>query len=60
MFNKDQEELQKQKKKLKSTITEMKKTLKGINISITEAEEYINDLKYRMVKITTATKNETV
>ena len=30
----------------------MKKTLKGINISITEAEEYINDLKYRMVKIT--------
>ena len=30
----------------------MKKTLEGINISITEAEEYISDLKDRMVKIT--------
>ena len=40
MFNRDLEEL-----KSKQTITEIKNTLEGINSRITEAEEWISDLK---------------
>ena len=40
-----------------NTITEMKNTLEGINSRITEAEEWINDLKDRMVEITAAEQN---
>ena len=41
---------------LKNKQTEMN-TLEGINIRITEAEEWINDLEGRMVEITTAEQN---
>ena len=59
MFNKDLGELfKKKKKRLKSTTTEMKTTLEGINIRITEAEECISDLKDRMVKFTEFKKKE--
>ena len=35
----------------------MNNTLEGINSGITEAEEWINDLKDRMVEITAAEQN---
>ena len=35
----------------------MNNTLEGINSRITEAEEWINDLKDRMVEITAAEQN---
>ena len=35
----------------------MNNTLKGINSRVTEAEERINDLEYRMVKITVTEQN---
>ena len=50
MFTKDLQEL-------KSKHTEMNDTLEGINSRITEAEEQINDLEYRMVEITAAEQN---
>ena len=50
MFTKDLEEL-------KSKQTEMDNTLEGINCRITEAEEWINDLKDRMVEITATEHN---
>ena len=50
MFAKDLEEL-------KSKQTEMNNTLEGINCRITEAEEWINDLKDRMVEITATEQN---
>ena len=43
---------------MNSAITEMKNTLEGINSRITEAEEEINELEGRMVKITTAEQNK--
>ena len=36
----------------------MSNTLESINSRITEAEEQVNDLKDRMVKITTAEQNK--
>ena len=48
MFTKDLEELE---------IKEMNNTLQGINSRITEAEEWINDLEYRMVEITATEQN---
>ena len=50
MFTKDLEEL-------KNKQTEMNNTLEGIDSRIMEAEERINDLKDRMVEITTAEQN---
>ena len=47
MFTKDLEEL-------KNKQTEMNNTLEGINSSIAEAEEWINDLEDRMMEITGA------
>ena len=35
---------------MNNTITEMKNTLEGINTRITQAEEWISDLKDRMVE----------
>ena len=35
---------------MNNTITEMKSTLEGINTRITQAEEWISDLKDRMVE----------
>ena len=52
MFTKDLQEL-----KLKLKIKEMNNTLQGINSRITEAEEWINDLQYRMVEITATEQN---
>ena len=50
MFTKDLEEL-------KNKQTKMNNTLKGINSSITEAEDQISDLEYREVEITPAKQN---
>ena len=66
MFNKDIEELKnKQLKELKNkqtemnnTITEMKKSLEGINSRIMEAEEWLSDLEHRMVEFTVAEQNK--
>ena len=43
---------------MKSTITDMKKTLEGISSRITEAEERISDLEDRMVEFTAAEQNK--
>ena len=43
---------------MNKTITEIKNTLEGINSRITEAEEWINDLEYKTVEITTAEQNK--
>ena len=57
-FNKDVEELKRNKAKMKSTINEIKNTLEGINSRITEAEERISDLEDKIVEITTAEQNK--
>ena len=43
---------------MNNTITEMKKSLEGINSRIMEAEEWISDLKDKRVKITTTDQNK--
>ena len=43
---------------MNNTITEMKTTLEGINSRITEAEEWISDLKDTMVEFTAAEKTK--
>ena len=43
---------------MNNTITEMKTTLEGINIRITEAEERLSDLEDRMVEITAVEQNK--
>ena len=43
---------------MNNTITAMKNTLKGINSTITEAEEWINDLEDRMVEFTATEQNK--
>ena len=43
---------------MNNTITEMKNTLEGINIRITEAEERISDLEDRMVEVTALEQNK--
>ena len=53
MFTKDLEEL----KMVNNTQTEMNNTVEGINTRITEAEERINDLEYKMVGITATEQN---
>ena len=50
IFTKDLQELKKKQ-------TEMKNTLEGINIRITETEEQINDLEDRMVEIIATEQN---
>ena len=49
MINEDLEELKNKQIEMNNTVTEMKNTLEGINSRITEAEEWISDLKERMV-----------
>ena len=51
-FNKDIEELKCKQTMMNNTINEIKNTLEGINIRITEAEEWISDLEGRIVEIT--------
>ena len=43
---------------MNNTINEIKNTLKGINSRISEAEEWISDLKDKIVEITTAEQNK--
>ena len=43
---------------MNNTITEMKNMPEGINNRITEAEEQISDLGYRMVEFTAAEQNK--
>ena len=45
---------------MNNTITEMKNTLKQINSRITEAEEWISEMKDRVVEITAAEQNKRV
>ena len=53
-FNKDQEELKSKQITMNNTRNEIKHSLEGINSRITEAQERINDLKDKIMKITTA------
>ena len=43
---------------LNNTINEIKNSLEGINSRITEAEQWISDLKDKIVQITTAEQNK--
>ena len=51
------EELKKKQTKLNNTMTEVKHTLEGINMRITEAEQ-ISELEDRMVEITATEQNK--
>ena len=56
-MEKMQEMSTKNLEELKNKQTKMNNTLKGINSSITEAEDQISDLEYREVEITPAKQN---
>ena len=43
---------------MNNTINEIKNSLEGLNSRITKAEEWINDLEDKIVKITTAEQNK--
>ena len=57
-FNKDLEELKSKQTIMNNTINEIKNSPEGINSRITEAEEWISDLKDKRVEITNAEKNK--
>ena len=48
----------KEQTEMNNTINQMKNTLEGINSRITETEEWIRDLKDRMVEITAMEQNK--
>ena len=50
MANKDRGELKNVQTEMHNTTTEMKNTLKRINSRKTEAEEWISNLKHRIVE----------
>ena len=56
-FNKDLE-LKSKQTMMNNTINEIKNSLEGINVRITEAEERINDLEDKIVEIATAEQNK--
>ena len=56
-FEKKQAVFTKDLKELKNRQTEMNNTLERIQSRITEAEEWINDLKDKMVEITAMEQN---
>ena len=56
--NKDLEELKNKHTETNSTITEIKNTLEGINIIISEAEEQISELEDKLVEITSEEQNK--
>ena len=61
LINQDLEELKNkhtETKKKKNTITENKNTLEGINSRISEPEEQISKLEYKMVEITSKEQNK--
>ena len=57
-FNKDLEELKSKQPMMNNTTNEIKNSLEGINSRKTEAEEWIGDLKDKIVEITTAEQNK--
>ena len=56
IFNRELEDIK--NKQMNNIITEMKNILEEINISITETEEWISELEYRMVEITSIEQNK--
>ena len=57
-IHKDLEELKNKHIETNNTITEIKNTLEGINSRISEAEEWISELEYETVKITSEEQNK--
>ena len=57
-FNKDLEELKSKETMMNNTINKIKYTLEGINSRISEAHEWIHDLKDRIVGITATEQNK--
>ena len=57
-INKDLEELKNKHTETNNTITEIKNTLEGINSRISEAEEWIRELKDKKVEITSEEQNK--
>ena len=58
MFNKDPEEIKKSHSIMNNVITEIKSTVEGTNIRITEAEGRINEVEDRMVEINEAERKK--
>ena len=58
MFNKDLEEKKKSQSIMNNAITEIKSTLKGTNIRITEAEDRTSEVEDRMVEINEAEREK--
>ena len=57
-FNKDLEEVKNKQTEMNNTITEMKNALEGIHSRISEAEEWINELKNRRLETSASEKNK--
>ena len=57
-INKDLEELKNKHTETNNTITEIKNTLEGINSRISEAEEWIRELKDKKMEITSEEQNK--
>ena len=57
-INKDLGQLKNKHTETNNTITEILKTLEGINSRISEAEEWISELKDKMVEITFEEQNK--
>ena len=57
-INKDLEELKNKHTETNNTITWIKITLEGINNRISETEEWISELKGKMVEITSEEQNK--
>ena len=51
MFNKDPEEIKNSQLTMNNAITEIKSTVEGTNIRITEAGERISEVEDRMVEV---------
>ena len=58
MFNEDPEEIKKSHSIMNNVITEIKSTVEGTNIRITEAEDRISEVEDRMVEINEAERKK--
>ena len=58
MFNKDLEDIKKSQSIMNKAINEIKNTLEGSNSRITEAEDRISEVEYRMVEINEAERKK--
>ena len=58
MFNEDPEEIKKSHSIMNNVITEIKSTVEGTNIRITEAEDRIGEVEDRMVEINVAERKK--